>query len=634
MKLSIVIPYYNTKVYTDEILKTLAPQIVDDVEVIVVDDGSHVPYKTDYKWCKVIRKKNGGACTARNLGIERSSGEYIAFIDSDDNVPSYYVDKILNKIKEGDDIIELSWRSLTSGGNQYNVVIRSPKDRLENCAVWCRVFKRSFIGNVRFNEQKDSTEDEDFTRHLRCQDWQTPPEGVKFGFIPDHMYYYRTDVVDSKFKKFKSGMQHTKRIVYCYDEVTADRTDILETIKKDDIQHEVWLLTNKCEIPELELHCRIAKPDRPLFTHYLRGDYPAPRISIIPPAVNTKVVLYVEYADLVCGIATFIYNFCSEFSGKFDMVVVHDRMDQRLVKRLETIVPVYQNSTKLKVMCDTLILNRLSDKIPAGIDYKKIIQLNHACKLNRDIPKRDFNVCVSQAAKDSWGAQATDAMVIHNLVHVEVPPLLFLVSATRIGAQDKGGNDNRFRQLADKLEKSGIPWIWLNFSDKPLTGMPSHFINMAPEVNIQNYIRKATYLVQLSQNESFSYSIVEALTNQVPVICCPMDVLPEIGVEDGKNAHVVPFDMNFDVNILLDVPKFVYNYNNAPIIKQWEKLIKKPKPKKKTPAGMVLVEVAYPYTDTELKQKLDKGTQLYMTKDRAHYLQYDHPYHVVRIIRG
>ena len=633
MKLSIIIPYYNTKVFTDEILDTLAPQIVKDVEVIVVDDGSPVPYKTEHKWCKVIRKKNGGACTARNLGIERSKGEYIAFIDSDDNVPPYYVAKILEKLPEGDDVIEMSWKSLGSGGNQYNVVIRAPQ-RLENCAVWCRVFKRSFIGDTRFNTHKDSTEDEDFTRHLQCQDWQQLPEDVKLGYISDYMYYYRTDVVDSKFKKFKSGMQHTKRITYCFDEVTADRTDILDTIKKDDEQHEVWLLTNKCEIPELSIHCRIGKPDRPLFTHYLKGDYPAPNVSIIPPAIKTDVVLYVEYADLVCGISTFIYNFCTEFKGRFDMAVIYDRFDPKLVERLSKVVPVYQNNSSLKVVCNTLILNRLSDRIPKGIEYKKSVQLNHACKLAREIPDRDFNVNVSKAAKESWGEQAADALVIHNPIHVEVPPLLFLVSATRHGAEDKGQNDKRFRILAEKLEKSGIPWIWLSFSNKPLPNMPSHFINMSPEVNIQNYIKKATYLIQLSDQESFSYSIVEALSNGVPVICCPMPVLEEIGVEDGKNAHVVPFDMDFDVNTLLDVPEFEYAYDNGPILKSWEKLIKKPKPVKKLRAGMVLVEITYPYQDMELHQFMHPGEKVVMREARAKYLQNDHPYHVVKIIGG
>jgi glycosyltransferase involved in cell wall biosynthesis len=91
LRLSIIIPYYNTLSYTNELLKVLDPQITDDVECVLIDDGSTVPFKSEYDWLTVIRKENGGPATARNAGINNSSGEYIAFIDSDDLVAEYYV---------------------------------------------------------------------------------------------------------------------------------------------------------------------------------------------------------------------------------------------------------------------------------------------------------------------------------------------------------------------------------------------------------------------------------------------------------------------------------------------------------------------------------------------------------------
>ena len=54
MKLSIVIPYYNVKVYTDELLAVLAPQITNEVEVILIDDGSKEPYTSQYPWCMAL----------------------------------------------------------------------------------------------------------------------------------------------------------------------------------------------------------------------------------------------------------------------------------------------------------------------------------------------------------------------------------------------------------------------------------------------------------------------------------------------------------------------------------------------------------------------------------------------------
>ena len=110
MKLSIIIPYYNVKPYTDELLDCLAPQITDDVEVILVDDGSKEIYETKYKeWCTVYRQKNKGVSAARNKGLELSHGEYIAFIDSDDLVAPEYVSRIFSKMPF--DYLDMSWKS-------------------------------------------------------------------------------------------------------------------------------------------------------------------------------------------------------------------------------------------------------------------------------------------------------------------------------------------------------------------------------------------------------------------------------------------------------------------------------------------------------------------------------------------
>ena len=69
IKLSIIIPYYNDGDFTHCLLDRLAPQVTDQVEVMVIDDGSRIPFETHHKWCKVIHKKNGGVSTARNMGL-------------------------------------------------------------------------------------------------------------------------------------------------------------------------------------------------------------------------------------------------------------------------------------------------------------------------------------------------------------------------------------------------------------------------------------------------------------------------------------------------------------------------------------------------------------------------------------
>ena len=129
MKLSIIIPYYNAKQYTDELLECLNKQIVDDVEVILVDDGSTEPYKTDYEWCQVIRQKNKRCAGARNKGLDIAKGEYIQFIDADDMVPDYFIKRLLKEIDEHPfDICDYSWKSLSKEGVQHNRILRNRED--------------------------------------------------------------------------------------------------------------------------------------------------------------------------------------------------------------------------------------------------------------------------------------------------------------------------------------------------------------------------------------------------------------------------------------------------------------------------------------------------------------------------
>ena len=65
MKLSIIIPYYNTLEYTNELLEGLQKQITDECEIILVDDGSLVPFP-EREGIKVFRQKNKGVSAAMN----------------------------------------------------------------------------------------------------------------------------------------------------------------------------------------------------------------------------------------------------------------------------------------------------------------------------------------------------------------------------------------------------------------------------------------------------------------------------------------------------------------------------------------------------------------------------------------
>jgi hypothetical protein len=293
-------------------------------------------------------------------------------------------------------------------------------------------------------------------------------------------------------------------------------------------------------------------------------------------------------------------------------MVLYEYCDPVQKDRLARVVNIMKNNPDKAIVCDTIVLNRLTDKIPPNVTYGKSVQMCHACARNNIAinPDRDFLVNVSEASKESWGKAAENGIVIHNMSWPEKKELM-LVSATRVGASDKGSNDQRMKILANMLNEKGIPFVWLNFSDKPLSSPPRNFINMGARVNIQDFIRRADYLVQLSDKEAYSMSVLEALTLNTPVIATGFPSLFEEGFVDGVHGYVVPFDMKFDVKKLLKVPKFKFEYDNDAIVKQWVDLLDAPAPlvaeRKVESPEMVNVLVLRNFKDAHTGKMITKG---------------------------
>ena len=172
--LSVIIPVYNVEPYLERCVRSVITQGVDDMEVILVDDGSpdNCPRMCD-EWAgreeriKVIHKQNGGLSDARNAGIAASRGEIITFVDSDDEVaPDSYkplIDFMLSN--EECDILEypvkfIGWRrrrEVMIPEIMYDV--RSMQDKRDywlkeqvyrHCFACNKLFRRHLFDDVRF----------------------------------------------------------------------------------------------------------------------------------------------------------------------------------------------------------------------------------------------------------------------------------------------------------------------------------------------------------------------------------------------------------------------------------------------------------------------------------------------------
>lgn len=212
MKLSIIIPYYNTQTMTDKLLSGLFPQTDENTEIILVDDGSVKPFvfKEDWKKVRYIRKKNGGVSSARNRGLKEAKGDYIVFIDSDDLVSDDYISQIYKAIENDPDTVYISWKSIDG---RLGKIIQSESDEFNpwNRCVWNRVFKKTYISGMKFNEEKQVAEDDDFLKRLPVPKSKT--------YIPKQIYFYRAGREGSLTDRAKKGdfrpRIKTQVVIYC-----------------------------------------------------------------------------------------------------------------------------------------------------------------------------------------------------------------------------------------------------------------------------------------------------------------------------------------------------------------------------------------------------------------------------------
>lgn len=111
--ISVIIPVYNVENYLEECLNSVQHQTYTNIEVILVNDGSTDNSKMICeRYCQedsrfhLISQTNQGQSVARNVGVEVSTGEFIAFVDSDDVIKANYIEELMKYMSDDIDIVE------------------------------------------------------------------------------------------------------------------------------------------------------------------------------------------------------------------------------------------------------------------------------------------------------------------------------------------------------------------------------------------------------------------------------------------------------------------------------------------------------------------------------------------------
>ena len=197
-KISVIIPVYNVYKYIAKCLDSLVNQTLDDIEIIVVNDGSpddsqvvideYVKKYPDK--VKSYIKENGGQGSARNFGYKKASGEYIGFIDSDDYIDREMYKELYNAAKEKDADIAMCANTIVYENNNNQKIeylfLKTGNDKVNalfnNAGVCNKIYKRDLLKDLSFRS-KVWYEDIDYVIKAIIK-------SKKVAFVNQGYYYY------------------------------------------------------------------------------------------------------------------------------------------------------------------------------------------------------------------------------------------------------------------------------------------------------------------------------------------------------------------------------------------------------------------------------------------------------------
>ena len=166
-KLSILIPAYNVERWLPRCLNSILSQVEDDIEIVIVDDGStdttlQCANEFAEKWndIGVFSKHNEGVGAARNYLLDKACGEFIWFVDSDDYIAESALQHILSELNSTIDLLSVSYNGGVFTPFEGNATEYIQKGYI-NGYLWTKIIRRSVIedAHIRFDPQRYSQED-------------------------------------------------------------------------------------------------------------------------------------------------------------------------------------------------------------------------------------------------------------------------------------------------------------------------------------------------------------------------------------------------------------------------------------------------------------------------------------------
>lgn len=331
-----------------------------------------------------------------------------------------------------------------------------------------------------------------------------------------------------------------------------------------------------------------------------------------------KVVFYMHKLSACGGVESFFYY----MSRLYDIEVYYTEADEEQVKRLAHYISVHKYVGK-PIECDRLYSNyRFSAETTTNDKYHII----HYDPLNVGFSTTFEDgwkyIGVSKVACNGYKAiTGHECELIYNPVVIDKPKVekkkdkIYLISATRL-TSEKGGN--RINKLANMLDKAGINYEWNIYTNRVRYRFDSpNIIVHQQKLDLTKEIAESTFLVQLSDCESFGLSVCESLILGTPVIITPLEAFKEIGCIHGKNAIICDFDMNnVDIDMIVKgIPEFKY----TPPKCEWDKYLSREK--HYDPDKLVKVRTLRRWWDLESGNHYARNVIIEIRQERASVME-------------
>lgn len=312
--ISIIVTAYNVEKYLSQCLESCMKQSFNDIEIIVVNDGSKdnteniiKEYCKQDKRIKYLCQENSGVSVARNNGMRIASGDYVMFVDGDDYLSEKIISELAVEIDPETDIVACCCKGFDDNGeypnyffdNSYTMVSVNEKERLylqlmkteaeqpDNQSIftgigvpWGKLYRKTFLDSnmLKFNPELKRMQDNIFNTYAFSI-------AKKIKYLNSPLYYYRIDHISSYKKHYQAEiyykiLQERQKFFETNNEYNYNK--LLKAFYYEKMDFLICSMKNICKSNKLSQSIKLIKEysGREIYKNFLEKKYPEDPIKL------------------------------------------------------------------------------------------------------------------------------------------------------------------------------------------------------------------------------------------------------------------------------------------------------------------------------------------------------------------